>query len=140
MAFTLRGKTHKIEANEAEQVEAKSKVLGDVSIQAERPVTFECNGKQLTACVVDSIVVGRQSKIPGDMQPDVALNEFGAEERGVSRQHLRLVRKQDLIYASDLGSSNGTFLNGRPLMRNSLRVLRNGDELQLGTLRMTVVF
>ncbi len=94
----------------------------------------------MTVQITESVIVGRLSKVPGDAQPDVKLNPFGADEKGVSRQHIKLIRKHDLIYVSDLGSSNGTFLNGRPLMRNCLRVLRSGDDLQLGVLKLRVVF
>ncbi|MEZ6195162.1 MAG: FHA domain-containing protein [Planctomycetota bacterium] len=51
-------------------------------------------------------------------------------DRLVSSRHARLVRRDDGIWIEDLGSSNGTFLNGRPLTRPT--ALSLGDELMLG--------
>ncbi|MEO0326879.1 MAG: ATP-binding protein, partial [Myxococcota bacterium] len=49
---------------------------------------------------------------------------------GVSRQHARLERDVDGRYVvEDLGSRNGTLLNGRPVKRHALRP---GDRIQLG--------
>ena len=41
---------------------------------------------------------------------------------------------------SDLGSANGSFINGQRLLAKEIRVLRHGDELRLGKLVMTVSF
>ncbi len=49
---------------------------------------------------------------------------------GVSRQHARLERDGDGTYfVEDLGSRNGTLLNGRPVKKHPLRA---GDRIQLG--------
>ena len=80
--------------------------------------------------VINTVVIGRLSELPGDARPDVNLNAFDAKEQGVSRQHAKIVRRRELIYISDLGSSNGTYLNGRPITGNYERILRNGDELK----------
>jgi hypothetical protein len=138
--FVNMGKTNKIESHELDVAATKNWPIGEVSAQLEKPITFQCGDQALTMPVVDSVTVGRLSKVQGDPQPDIKLNLFGAEEKGVSRQHIKIIRKQDLLYVADLGSSNGTFLNGRPLVRNCLRLLRHGDELQLGLLKMQIRF
>lgn len=56
----------------------------------------------------------------------------------VSRRHLRLVRRQEEIFVEDLGSSNGTLLNGRKLT-GAVRV-DNGDTIQLGSRSVVVRF
>jgi ABC transport system ATP-binding/permease protein len=48
----------------------------------------------------------------------------------VSRQHARLFFQQDIYFLEDLGSSNGTFINGQQL-RGS-QALTDGAEIQLG--------
>ncbi len=106
----------------------------------QKPILFDINGKQLRLPIAKSLVIGRMSEFPGDVRPDVSLNAFGAAVHGVSRQHSRIMRKRDLVYVADLDSSNGTFLNGRRLTRNSYRILNSGDELQLGSLKLTVRF
>jgi ABC-type multidrug transport system fused ATPase/permease subunit len=55
----------------------------------------------------------------------------------VSRRHLRLVLHGDAVVVSDLGSSNGTTVNGVPLEGSA--TLRDGDVVELGVTRMTLV-
>jgi uncharacterized protein (TIGR02266 family) len=54
----------------------------------------------------------------------------------VSRRHLRLVRRVDDAFVEDLGSSNGTLLNGR-VVSGSLR-LHDGDVLTIGSRVLTI--
>ncbi len=48
----------------------------------------------------------------------------------ISRRHARLVCKGGKVHVEDLGSTNGTFVNGAPV---SQRVLEDGDKIQIGT-------
>ncbi len=54
----------------------------------------------------------------------------------VSRRHARLETQRGTVFLRDLGSSNGTFLNGRAL--TSAIELREGDEVDVGTTRLIV--
>lgn len=49
----------------------------------------------------------------------------------VSRQHARLVRQGDDYAIEDLGSSNGTYINGEKLGTNRI-LLKSGDRIRLG--------
>src|SRR5450432_1411503 len=49
----------------------------------------------------------------------VGLNAFDAEELGVSRRHLMLRPSDSKLYIVDLGSTNGTALNGRTIGINT---------------------
>lgn len=49
---------------------------------------------------------------------------------GVSRMHARFVRRDDGTYVEDLGSTNGTLVNGVRLTGPA--VLRDGDKIQIG--------
>jgi hypothetical protein len=138
--FVNAGKTDKMQAVDPDLVASKNWPVGLVSVELEAPITLQCGDQHITVSVPDSVIIGRKSKVADDPEPNVMLNMFGAEDKGVSRQHIRIMRKQDLLYVTDLGSSNGTFLNGRALLRNCPRVLRNSDELQLGLLKLKVRF
>ncbi|MEM1414528.1 MAG: GGDEF domain-containing protein [Myxococcota bacterium] len=48
----------------------------------------------------------------------------------ISRRHAKLSVDGDAIAVEDLGSTNGTFVNGEPITR---RELRDGDKIQVGT-------
>jgi ABC-type multidrug transport system ATPase subunit/predicted component of type VI protein secretion system len=50
--------------------------------------------------------------------------------QAVSRRHARLMREGDAYMLEDLGSSNGTFVNGQKL--TGRRPLKSGDQIQLG--------
>ncbi|HTU71379.1 MAG TPA: FHA domain-containing protein [Candidatus Baltobacteraceae bacterium] len=54
----------------------------------------------------------------------------------VSRKHARLETKDGVVYVRDLGSSNGTFINGRRV--TSAIETREGDAIDVGTTRLLV--
>src|SRR5262252_1865402 len=59
------------------------------------------------------VILGRSH--PGSpIQPDCDLSPFDKEGR-VSRQHASIEWKDGRLFITDLGSTNGTLLNGRPL-------------------------
>lgn len=65
-----------------------------------------------------SLTIGRQ--------PDVGLL---LNEGGVSRKHARITNEGNRFFLEDLGSSNGTFVNGQRLTARS--ELRDGDEIRI---------
>ncbi len=54
----------------------------------------------------------------------------------VSRRHLRVIRRASEVFVEDLGSSNGTLINGRALAA-PIRVVE-GDRIALGTRELVV--
>jgi sigma-B regulation protein RsbU (phosphoserine phosphatase) len=54
----------------------------------------------------------------------------------VSRFHAQLVREDDQYLLEDLGSGNGSFLNGKQLDANSPQTLNNGDRIKLGPMKL----
>ncbi len=113
---------------------------GEVTVAERKPIVLEIEGEQLTLPLADVVTLGRRYEGAAEGQPHVDLSRFGAEEHGVSRLHVRLRRKGILVYVADMGSLNGTYLNGRRLIPNGERLLRNNDELYLSRLRVRVHF
>ena len=74
----------------------------------------------------DPLLMGRSAR------KDIML-----EDDWVSAEHLRLRRLHGAWLAEDLGSTNGTRLNGRPL-KGAARV-RAGDVLDLGRVKFKLV-
>jgi pSer/pThr/pTyr-binding forkhead associated (FHA) protein len=70
--------------------------------------------------------------------PEVDLTSDGGVEKGVSRRHARILKRGAKIYVEDLGSSNGTFVNGQKLSPYFPEALTNGDNLRLGGLEIEV--
>lgn len=56
-------------------------------------------------------------------------NEIRITAPGVSRRHARIWRENDQFYVEDVGATNGTFLNGGRIQRETLRHL---DVITLG--------
>ncbi|MBL8060736.1 MAG: FHA domain-containing protein [Chthonomonas sp.] len=54
----------------------------------------------------------------------------------VSRKHAELIRNQNLIILRDLGSTNGTFVNGERITADT--TLKNGDRVQFGDVQFVV--
>ncbi len=77
------------------------------------------------------IIIGRADPESG-FRPHLDLTSRGGFEKGVSRRHLRLFRQGRKVYAEDLGSSNGSFINNRPLLPFVPEPVASGDEIRLG--------
>jgi len=82
-------------------------------------------GARRTVTLRPPCVIGRTS------EADLPLRD--AE---VSRRHARIETQNGVVYVADMGSSNGTFLNGRRV--DDVIELREGDEIDVGTTRMVV--
>lgn len=85
------------------------------------------------------VVVGR-SDVKTGYHPDVDLTPYGAQEHGVSREHVQLLLHDQHLYVIDMDSANGTFLGGKQLPPKEAQLLSDGDELLLGRLAVQVIF
>jgi pSer/pThr/pTyr-binding forkhead associated (FHA) protein len=90
-------------------------------------------------------LVGQQDYILGRAEgtqailPDIDLNRFGAHERGVSRLHCHLKFQNDHMVVVDLGSANGTYLNGTRLTPDHAVPVSENDTLTLGSMKVRVI-
>jgi hypothetical protein len=71
--------------------------------------------------------------------PDVDLSPFNAYASGVSRLHAVLKLIKNKIIIMDLGSSNGTYLNGTRLAPYIETPVVHGDILYLGKLKIQLL-
>lgn len=77
--------------------------------------------------------VGQMYQVDGEevVLGRAADNQLRIHDAGISRKHARLVRRDDDVYIEDMGSANGTFLNGNKLVKPLQ--LRDGDKITLGS-------
>jgi adenylate cyclase len=94
------------------------------------------NGSKVTASLIlkgadgdSEFDVGNQAVLGRSTQASVRL-----ADREVSRKHSQIDRQGDDFILKDLGSSNGTFLNGKRLFGPAR--LKDGDEVVVGTSNM----
>ena len=57
----------------------------------------------------------------------------------LSKRHARIFEQDEQIYVADLGSTNGTVLNGKPIVKDPATA-RSGDEVSFGGLAYKIEF
>lgn len=87
----------------------------------------------------DEFTFGRLSE-GQQVVPDVDLSAYKAYESGVSRLHAVVRLEGEKLTIMDLGSSNGTYINGARLLPNTEHRISSGDLVALGKLRFQLVF
>ena len=70
--------------------------------------------------------------------PDVDLTSEGGMDMGVSRRHTRISLRENQVFIEDLNSLNGTFLNSTRLVPELPYPLKDGDQVQIGKLLVTI--
>jgi hypothetical protein len=74
------------------------------------------------------------------IEPDLDLSPYKAFDNGVSRLHAVIRHhKEGAVVLVDVGSSNGTYINGVRILPNVEHPLRHGDIVALGKLKMQIV-
>lgn len=96
------------------------------------------SGKILPLTSRTEFTMGRLSE-GQPIMPDIDLTPYQAYASGVSRLHAVVKREGDRTIVMDLGSSNGTYLNGRRLNPHTEEELRHGDVVALGKLKIQVL-
>ncbi|MFI7227620.1 FHA domain-containing protein [Nonomuraea angiospora] len=89
-------------------------------------------GSQPQLLVASRGMAGTRFDIPGGHTEIGSMRGSGIllEVDGVSRRHASLDRNGDHVVLNDLGSRNGTWLNGHKIIGG--QVLRDGDQLRMG--------
>jgi len=96
------------------------------------------SGKILPLASRSEFTLGRLSE-GQPIMPDIDLTPYQAYASGVSRLHVVVKREASRIIIMDLGSSNGTYLNGRRLNPHAEEILNHGDVIALGKLKIQVL-
>jgi len=91
----------------------------------------------IKANVKESILIGRSDPLTNHM-PDIDLLKYGGQTKGVSRSHATLIVRDNRVTLIDLGSVNGTYINGRILVPNRPFRVRDRDNLRFGQLELTI--
>ena len=135
-------KTRILEIPDGELAQAPLRATtGPLSEELPWVLEFRVVGTPATvqAQVHEAMIIGRSDPLSGSF-PDVDLNPHGAQVNGVSRRHAAIIAKDNRIKVKDLGSVNGTRLNGFLLKPQEEYRLRHDDELQVGQLKLQVRF
>lgn len=88
-------------------------------------------GRRFPLPLWGEVTIGRSDRAVGFV-PDIDLSDEEEAAQVVARRHVKIVARSGRHYMEDLGSANGTKLNGARIRINELRLLSPGDHLWLG--------
>jgi len=95
------------------------------------------SGRQIELSVDKEINIGRLDATCATF-PEIDLTADQGLDKGVSRRHAKISRKGSGLFIEDLGSVNGTYLNGRRLTPYLPHALNHNDEIRLSKLLMRI--
>ena len=87
--------------------------------------------------VYGEVVLGRGQEATAF---DAIFRAFNVDQMGLSRRHAAIRPTETHLYLVDLGSTNGTGLNGTSIGVNTPYALNHGDLIRLGRLEFTIYF
>lgn len=96
------------------------------------------SGQILALADRSEFTLGRVSDAQPIM-PDIDLTPYQAYASGVSRLHAVLKREGERVFIMDLGSSNGTYVNGKRITPNVTQPINHSDIISLGKLRIQIL-
>jgi hypothetical protein len=112
------------------------KLFGDMKKPAAngvplRLVLSAADGKgAITVPLLPRLTIGTDSRLDIDMP--------GGEQYRISDRHAVFTYHHNALFVEDLDSAGGTRINGYDIDAGKSYPLHNGDELELGSLRLTV--
>lgn len=98
------------------------------------------DGKPIAVVDEKVFLLGRRSPELDTQEQLVDLMPYGAVEMGISRLHAMIRQTRDGYKITDLGSSNGTWLENQRLAAKQAYPLESGDRVRLGRMNLLVFF
>lgn len=117
---------------------------GTTRFSSEMKLKLETEDKKAEIIVdphTNRLLIGRRDP-QKNHAPDVDLEDYEGYRLGVSRKHAQLLLDQanEELTIQDIGSANGTFLNGVRLPAHRPHKIQDGDEVRLGNLTLRLYF
>ncbi|MDD5371508.1 MAG: FHA domain-containing protein [Anaerolineaceae bacterium] len=142
--------THSIYRSQSDSLTSTVSQAGNSGREVNKPSSLTAYpGSSVTLRVVDGghslPLAGRSEYTLGRVAegqpilPDVDLSPYEAYALGVSRLHAALKLVNQRVFVVDLGSSNGTRVNGQKIVSNVDYPLNHGDTLTLGKLKLEIL-
>jgi hypothetical protein len=115
-----------------------SKLAPEITLNTWITLHLMDTGQMLPLSERSEFTLGRISE-GQPIMPDIDLSPYQAYASGVSRLHAVIKQTGNRALVMDLGSANGTYVNGKRLTPNVEQNLINGDIIALGKLKMQVL-
>ena len=127
-------------ATQLSEAEQQATAARQAAAQAPQRAPFRCllEGQDNTgkSFVLNIPAVALSSSVALGRSPANA--EFIIDHEAVSREHVRLLYADGNLYTEDMGSTNGTLINGNPLNPHEPMALQDNDQLELGPIVFNV--
>jgi pSer/pThr/pTyr-binding forkhead associated (FHA) protein len=88
-------------------------------------------GRRFSLPAQGEVIVGRGDQTVGYV-PEIDLGKEGGAAQVVARRHIKIIARDSRHYVEDLGSANGTKINGVRVEISEIGPLNPGDHLWLG--------
>jgi pSer/pThr/pTyr-binding forkhead associated (FHA) protein len=133
------GKTQMLSTGEVQAVNRSIEVDETLPLENQKQITLVIQDTPIRLLLVPNteVTLGR-TDTRVNIYPDIDLTPYGGADTGVSRTHATLAYKNRQLYITDLGSSNGTYLNGERLQAHKPEAILIGEVLVLGRLTINI--
>jgi len=119
--------TVEVEKTIVETVEVEKEVQVEPEVISTGPyLEVVDSGAHIPLVAQPELLVGRLDEVSG-IEPEVDMTPHGGFDAGVSRRHAKIHQKGNRFFIEDVGSANGTFLNGQRLTPYLPHPLQKGD-------------
>jgi len=120
------------------QMPPKPGIHPDTEAEFKVFLSFVDSGKVIELSGQTEYTLGRTSE-GQPILPDIDLSPFDAYSKGVSRLHAALKIQSHRVVITDLGSSNGTRVNGQKIVPHVDYPLNHGDMISLGKFALQIL-
>jgi len=124
--------------NVVEPPELNEEVSPLTSQDAPLALNVLSTGETIFIKYLEEVILGRVSE-GQPVVPDIDLTPYKAYESGVSRMHASIRLQDDKLTLTDLGSANGTRINGRQITSHIPYPLKHGDILTRGKFKIQIL-
>lgn len=122
-------------ANQLEEIETTLLTVDNQQIVVEdKPI--ELCLKAMNPKAHKDMIISKSSTVIGSMKGGC---DYLLKEKGISRMHAKLLKREDGLYLLDLNSTNGTFLNDEQIISGKEYLLMEGDVVALANIVTYVV-
>ena len=131
---------HAHEINQAETTARSAHAKPPSKPETPERITLQVmqSGELIPVTDEDEVTLGRAG-VGQPIVPDIDLTPYQGLEAGVSRLHASIRIRGDEVYIMDLGSANGTRLNGEKLPPSTPHQVVNEAVITLGKLNLKIL-
>lgn len=120
---------------DAEPMQDRPPRPGTNTLGPQSKLLVKINDQNVILDIEATMLIGRVTEGENPAEYALDLARFDGYQNGVSRHHASITQHDGGLYLEDLGSTNGTRINGFQLTPRRKYRLRDGDEVEFARLR-----